>query len=124
VAQKILSHHPDFKDDKLSIDNKHINLAGFGIELCRVVRNKLAHGLTSPPEPEEWQWRPEISDKWRVAFLNLVSRLALMTMQMMLAAHLGSKFQLNEPINLDVYGESSFIDVLLNLQIESDEIAA
>jgi len=85
--------YPDLQDVILppEKDRLRISEAGYGVELCREMRNKLAHGAAMIPEPEGWRWGSGFRDKEMLALINILVKLLLITIQMMVFIRLGPK---------------------------------
>ena len=85
--EKVLIPHPK--------DNDYINEAGYGLEICRELRNKNLHGHLGVPIPFDWG-EDRVPDRSELHFYNFALRLLLMSIQMVLACQIHSSLKLTE----------------------------
>lgn len=120
-AVNLGNRHPDFHGVMLPPDNDRLRLseAGYGVELCREMRNKLAHGAAMLPEPEGWRWSSDFRDKEMLGLINMLVKLLLVSIQMIVIVRLGPEV---EPLTEDstMYNESGpdLIEYLRHLQLD------
>jgi len=112
--------HPDFREVVLppKWDRPYISEAGYGLELCRILRNRLAHGLADLPVPEEWQRSDRLSDKGRLDLINMLVKLLLISVQMILVGQLGPKLEITDDMILYDECGPDLIKHLQRLQLD------
>jgi hypothetical protein len=83
-----LQSHPWLVPEKIpdEWDAPFINEAGYGLELCRLVRNRLVHGISRLPIPE--QYGGAQADGNALGFLDVAVKLLLISIQMLVASQL------------------------------------
>lgn len=123
VALIYAARHPDFDDVTIphQDDLPYISAAGHGLDLCREVRNRLVHGLSVVPLPDDWETRGDLSDDSKLAFVNVALKLLLISIQMMMFCQLGAKYVVDDySVVFDVSG-SDVSRYLQILQLEPEE---
>ncbi len=90
-----LKRHPDFDHPNLERELVGHAEATLGLELCRRIRNKLAHGATTLPLPEDWS-SGGFTDAEYKTFHHQALRLLLLTIQMVLHYSIGPEHELED----------------------------
>jgi hypothetical protein len=101
------SKHAAFRGEQVPHpkDLNFINEAGYGLDICRVLRNSNVHGLTGVPITSDWAG-PEKTD---IHFYSFALRLLLLSMQMLLVCQIGPTVDLTED------------DILFDLTVEDED---
>lgn len=94
-AIQSVGRHPDFNRRPLreTLIGKHE--ATLGLELCRRIRNTIAHGASVLPLPEDWE-SGDFSDAEYTAFHDQALRLLLISVQMILHGVIGVEHELED----------------------------
>lgn len=88
----VLHSHSQYQslDNEFKIDSFR-SIPGLGAHIVRIIRNDFAHGSATFPEPDDWGSTDILDSELRhFALIEISSRLILLTIQMMLLAHLKS----------------------------------
>ncbi len=95
----------------------YIGISGIGLHVVRKIRNKLAHGTMSIPEPEDWTGIEPLDAK----LIELSARIVLLSIQMLIMAYLKDddflvRFMENDDL---IITERSVISLLRTIHVFS-----
>jgi hypothetical protein len=109
--QCLLLNHERYEVRKDEFDLRNmIGRSGLGLHVVRKIRNKLAHGAASFPEPKEWGGNEDLDRR----ILATCSRVVLLSIQMLIAAKEKSS---PENVDLSTDDAEAGMDILTYLRI-------
>ena len=119
-AELMMPHHPDLGNVTIPArwDRPYINEAGYGLEMCRVMRNRLAHGIARLPYPEDYGGYGRLRDAAVAGFVNLAVKLLLISIQMLVVCRLdANRLPPQQGMLLETCGED-VLGYLRSVQLE------
>lgn len=114
----LLRVHPNYHGlEKEFRIHSFIGISGLGAHIVRIIRNDFAHGSATLPKPNEWSSKNLIdSELSHLEVIEVSSRILLLTIQMLLLAHLKGR-QLTVSCLRDEYGRGCEENVHIALRI-------